>query len=65
MISKGPRPIYDAEDQLDWARRMFDKGYVSIAEKVTNELKLKEARFAIEAIQSNKKVLVDYTRNER
>ena len=34
-----------AEDQLDWARRMFDKGYVSLAEKVTNELQLKEARF--------------------
>ena len=52
-----------AEDQLDWARRMFDKGYVSMAEKVTNELQLKAARFALEAAQSNKKVLLDYTKD--
>ncbi len=51
-----------AEDQLDWARRMFDKGYVSLAEKVTNELQLKEARFGLEATQSRKKVLLDYTK---
>jgi HlyD family secretion protein len=51
-----------AEDQLDWARRMFDKGYVSMGEKVTNELALKEARFELEASQSKKKVLLDYTK---
>jgi HlyD family secretion protein len=51
-----------AEDQLDWARRMFDKGYVSVAEKVTNELLLKEARFGLEVSQSKRKVLLDFTK---
>jgi HlyD family secretion protein len=51
-----------AEDQLDWARRMFEKGYVSMAEKVTNELLLKEARFGLEVSQSKRKVLLDFTK---
>jgi len=51
-----------AEDQLDWSRRMFDKGYVSMAEKVTNELLLQEARFELEVTQSKRKVLLDYTK---
>jgi multidrug resistance efflux pump len=51
-----------AEDQLEWSRRMFEKGYVSMAEKVTNELLLREARFKLEVTQSKRKVLLDYTR---
>jgi hypothetical protein len=51
------------EDQLDWARRMFDKGYVSMAEKVTNELLLKEARFELEATQYKRLVLVEHTKD--
>jgi HlyD family secretion protein len=54
-----------AEDQLDWARRMFEKGYVSMAEKVANELLLREARFGLEATQSRKKVLLDYSRERK
>ena len=46
-----------SEDRLDWARRMFDKGYVSMATKVSEELTLKKARFALEQAQSKKKVL--------
>ena len=37
-----------SEDRLDWARRMFEKGYVSKATKVSEELTLKKARFALE-----------------
>ena len=53
-----------AEDQLDWARRMFEKGYVSMSEKTSNELRLKQARFALEQAQSRKKVLLDYSKEK-
>jgi len=50
-----------AEDRLDWARRMFEKGYVSMAEKVSEELGLKQVRFALEEAQSKKMVLVNHS----
>jgi HlyD family secretion protein len=54
--------LASAEDKLDWSRRMFEKGYCSLAEKVSNELALKYARFSLEDAQSKKKVLIDYSR---
>jgi HlyD family secretion protein len=51
-----------SEERLDWARRMFDKGYVSRATKVSEELNFKKAQFALEQAQSKKKVLVEYTK---
>jgi len=53
-----------SEDRVDWARRMYDKGYVSMAQKVSEELALKKARFTLEQSQSKRKVLVDYTRQK-
>jgi HlyD family secretion protein len=53
-----------SEDRLDWARRMFEKGYVSIATKISEELTLKKAKFALEQAESKKKVLVDYTKGK-
>ena len=53
-----------AEDRLDWARRMFDKGYVSQATKASEEGSLKKAKFSIEQAASKKKVLADYTRGK-
>ena len=43
---------------------MFEKGYVSKATKVSEELTLKKARFALEQAQSKKKVLVEYTKDK-
>ncbi len=52
-----------SEDQLDWSRRMFEKGYISRSENFVSELALlKHARFALEKAQSKKKLLIDYTR---
>ncbi len=51
-----------AEDSLDWGRRMFAKGYASMAEKVTKELDFKKVQFALEQAQANKLVLVKRTR---
>jgi HlyD family secretion protein len=54
--------LASAEDRVDWSRRMFQKGYASLAEKVSEELALKHAVFALEEAQSQKKVLVDYSK---
>ena len=51
-----------SKDRLDWARRMFKKGYVAKSIVVSEELALKKARFSLEQAQSKKKVLVDYTK---
>jgi multidrug resistance efflux pump len=53
-----------AEDVLEWTRRMYEKGYVSIAEKVSEELKFKKTQFALEQAQSKRKVLVDHTKGK-
>ena len=53
-----------ARDRLDWARRMLKKGYVPPATVTAEELTLKKARFALEQVQSKRKVLVDYTRGK-
>jgi len=53
-----------SEDRLDWARRMFDKGFVSRAQKVSEELTLKKAQFTVEQAESKQKVLVDYTKSK-
>ena len=54
--------LASAEDNLDWSRRMFVKGYVSASEQTVSELALKQARFALEEAQSHKKVLIDYSK---
>jgi HlyD family secretion protein len=53
-----------AEDRLDWSRRMFEKGYVNLGEKLTNELTLQQARFNFELAQSRRKILIDFTKDK-
>ncbi|MFI5456658.1 MAG: hypothetical protein ACHRXM_14515 [Isosphaerales bacterium] len=50
-----------SEDRLDWARRMFDKGFIPIATKNSEELNFKRAGFSLEQAQSKKRVLVEFT----
>lgn len=51
-----------AADRVDWANRMFDKGYVSRAQKVSEELNHQKARFALEQAQSKLSVLENFTK---
>jgi hypothetical protein len=51
-----------SEDRFNWAKRMFEKGFVSIATKASEELSFKEAQFALEQARSKKKLLVDHTK---
>jgi HlyD family secretion protein len=53
-----------SEDRAEWAKRMFEKKHVSPAVKVSEELSLKKARFALEQAQSVKSVLVKYTKDK-
>ncbi len=48
-------------DRVDWARRMFDKGYVSLAAKNTEEFTLAQAKFKLEQSQGKLTVLTKYT----
>jgi RNA polymerase sigma factor (sigma-70 family) len=51
-------------DRLDWAKRMFEKNYVSQSQKVSEELNHMKAQFALEQAQSMRKVLADYTKSK-
>jgi multidrug resistance efflux pump len=52
------------EDRLEWSRRMYEKGYVSLAEKVTEELNLKKDVFALERAQSKLNILLSFTKEK-
>jgi hypothetical protein len=51
------------EDRVAWAARMFDKGYVSQAQKVSEELSFQKAKFALEQAQAKRTVLKDFSRD--
>jgi HlyD family secretion protein len=53
-----------AEDQVDWLRRMFQKGFVSMQEKTGGELVLRQTRFALEQAQLTKNVLTDHSKQK-
>ena len=54
--------LVKAEDDLEWGRRMFAKGYMSMAEKLARELAFKKDQFALEQVQARKVVLVKRSR---
>jgi hypothetical protein len=55
-----------SKDRLDWARNNSYKGFPPYAhERLPAELELKRARFLLEQAQSNKKLLVEYTKAKR
>ncbi|QEH33126.1 Cobalt-zinc-cadmium resistance protein CzcB [Aquisphaera giovannonii] len=53
-----------SEDRVDWSNRMWEKGYVSKASKVSEELTYQKAKFALEQAQTKLKVLEEYTKNK-
>ncbi len=53
-----------AEDRSQWARRMFAKGFVALAVKVSEELALKKARFTLEQAQTKKRVVVEFSKGK-
>jgi RNA polymerase sigma factor (sigma-70 family) len=53
-----------SQDRQEWAERMYKKGYVSKATKISEDLNLEKAKFALEQSQSKRDVLVKYTRDK-
>ena len=53
-----------AEDRVSWSNRMFEKGYVSKAQKVSEELNYQKAQFSLEQAQSKLRVLEEYTKDK-
>jgi HlyD family secretion protein len=53
-----------ADDRVSWATRMFEKGYVSKAQKISEELNFQKAKFALEQAQSKLNVLENYTKGK-
>lgn len=52
------------EDQLDWVRRMFDKGYASQAEKVAEQLAFEKAKYALEEAEAARQALANPIREK-
>jgi multidrug resistance efflux pump len=52
------------QSKLDWARRMYDKGFLSMAQKDSEEAAFKKAQFALEQAQSKKQELLNHTRSK-
>ncbi|WP_422930006.1 sigma-70 family RNA polymerase sigma factor [Singulisphaera sp. PoT] len=50
-----------SKDTLDWAEKMFKKGYLSKAQKVAREASNKAAQFAREQAGAKQKVLIEYS----
>jgi len=53
-----------SEDRIAWAARMFDKGYVSRAQKASEELNFQKAKFALEQAQAKRKVLTLFSKDK-
>lgn len=55
--------LVSAGNALDWTQRMFDKGYVSMFEKVAKELAYKKSQLALEEAQERRQELVQHSRD--
>jgi hypothetical protein len=61
-IALAESDLIRAEDRTEWAKRMFEKGFVSLATKNAEDLGRRKAKFTLEQAQTRKKDLVDYTK---
>jgi multidrug resistance efflux pump len=57
--------LVNAQDHLDWVKRMFEKGYASLAEKTAQELAFQKARFTVELAQTKKQELSQHSRSRK
>ncbi|WP_165218909.1 efflux RND transporter periplasmic adaptor subunit [Aquisphaera insulae] len=53
-----------SEDRVDWSNRMYEKGYVSKASKVSEELTYQKAKFSLEQAENKRNVLEQYTKQK-
>jgi hypothetical protein len=53
-----------AQDRADWANRMVEKGFVSKAQVVSEQMSVQRAKFALEQARTKKAVLNKYTKDK-
>jgi hypothetical protein len=53
-----------ATDRLEWANRMFAKGFVGQAQRISEELAMKKAQFTLAQAQTKKLVLMKLTKDK-
>jgi RND family efflux transporter MFP subunit len=53
-----------AIDRLNWSKKMFDKGYVSKAQNIADQLSMDRAKFELEKTQTSLSVLMQYTKDK-
>src|SRR5271157_4595064 len=63
-ISLAKADLARSDDRVAWANRMYEKGYVSKAQKISEELNFQKAKFALEQAESKLHVLLDYTKGK-
>jgi HlyD family secretion protein len=61
-IALAESDLIRAQDRLEWARRMFEKGYVSGATKTSEELTRRKAMFSLEQAQHKRDVSISFFR---
>ena len=54
-----------AKDRVDWSSKMFEKGYVSKATSIADQLSYDRAKFELETAQTAMSVLEKYTRDKQ
>jgi HlyD family secretion protein len=63
-IALAKSDVTRAQDRLVWTTKMVDKGFVSRAQKVADDLNLQTAKFSLEQGNAKKDVLIKYTKEK-
>jgi HlyD family secretion protein len=53
-----------AEERLDWSERMFEKGFLSLNQNLSDKLSLQRAKFQQEQAETKMNVLLKYTKDK-
>lgn len=63
-IIRAESELAQAAERGKWADRMFEKGFISKSQKVSDGLALQKAEFSLQQAVTSRKVLVDYTKDK-
>lgn len=63
-IARSEGELSRAAERVKWADRMFEKGFISKSQKVSDGLALQKAEFSLQQAVTSRKVLVDYTKDK-
>jgi len=61
QVQTNESAVLQQEDRTAWAARMVKKGYMTASQQEAEQANLKGDRLALQKVQEQKKVLIDYT----